>query len=758
MVLSLLQIVRSSCRLPGLSVLLILFMGLGRSARATHIVGGEMDLQYRSGSSYALTLNLYFDALNGNIGALDTALTVSIFDRATNNRMQNLTLRLRTNTFVNYTNPACSSTSSLVTRRLVYTAGVELAANRYNSQAGYYAAVERCCRNNGISNIQSPGDAGQTFYLEFPAVVRNGQPFRDSTPRIFPPLSDYACRGELFYYDFGGQDVDGDSLVYELATPFNGNSTPGNPKPFAAAPQPYEEVRWSNGRNVNNQIPGTPTLTINRFTGRLQVRPSQVGLFVFGLKCSEYRQGVKIGETRRDFQLKVIPCTPNSAPSLTVRATSGIGPRIYREGVDTVRLRPGTDRCMIMRFTDPDSPSQLGLSLRAVNFPANLLPAFTLAQGTIRTPGFPDTLVSQLCFPSCFDSKGQVYLLDVIVSDNGCSLPKRDTVRVAFTAQPDPNRPPLLISTAGPTLPLKARVGDLITFDVTGSDPDSDPVTLIMNGVGFQATDVGATFTQGANGNQIRGRFSWRVDCRAAGRPLHEFRFTASAGPCNEPQAVVLTVPIQVEYNNTPPVLTSPELPALTSASDPPVIIERLVGGVFEATFAGADTDQDALVLSATGNGFDLAAAGMSFRATNGNGQASASFRWDANCAAITQPDQTLEVTFQLQETTCRPGPQTRVVRFKLVQPEAVEFKPVNIFTPNGDLLNATFRIPNLPVDFCDSRFATIKIFTRWGNLVYESKDRNFSWDGGKQAAGVYYYLIEYTDGRKYKGPITLER
>ncbi|UOQ68232.1 hypothetical protein [Hymenobacter volaticus] len=74
---------------------------------------------------------------------------------------------------------------------------------------------------------------------------------------------------------------------------------------------------------------------------------------------------------------------------------------------------------------------------------------------------------------------------------------------------------------------------------------------------------------------------------------MHEFRFTASAGPCNEPQTVALTVPIQVEYNNTPPVLTSPELPAPMSSTDPPILIQRLVGGVFEATFTGTDVDQD---------------------------------------------------------------------------------------------------------------------------------------------------------------------
>ncbi|MBO0359023.1 gliding motility-associated C-terminal domain-containing protein [Hymenobacter sp. BT186] len=741
-----------SPRLPGLLLLFVLLLAFSRPGRATHIVGGEMDLQYLSGSTYQITLNLYFDALNGQPGALDSDLTVSIFDKNSNARMQNVVLPLSNNTLVNYTNPACS-TPDLITRRIVYTARVELAANRYNSAGGYYAAVERCCRNNGINNIVNAADAGQTFYLEFPAVVRNGQPFRDSTPRIFPPLSDYACINELFYYDFGGQDADGDSLVYELATPFNGHATSVFPKPVAE-PQPYQEITWSAGNSVNSQIPGAPTLSINRLTGRLQVRPTRQGLFVFGLKCVEYRKGVKIGEARRDFQLKVIPCAQNSTPTMTVQAATSRGP--YREGRDTLRLRPGFSRCLNLRFTDADSPSRLSLSLRAVNFPGSLLPSFTLTQGMIKTPGAPDTLVSQLCFPSCFSSRGQVYYLDVIVADDGCSLPKRDTVRVAFTAQPDPNGPPALVSTAGPALPLRARVGDLITFDVTGTDPDSDPVTLTMTGVGFQPTELGATFVQGVNGNQTRGRFTWRVDCRAVGRPMHEFRFLASAGPCNDPQTVTLTVPIQVDYTNAPPVLAT-SLPRAPSATEP-TVIRRLVGGVYEATFNGTDTDRDALVLSATGNGFELADAGMSFRPTNGNGQASATFRWDANCAGYDQVGRALEVTFQLQESTCQPVPQTRVVRFELINPDTVAFRPVNIFTPNGDDKNATFTVPDLPPDFCGSRFADVKIFSRWGNLVYQSKDRNFRWDGGQAVPGVYFYLIEYTDGRKFKGPITLER
>ena len=714
-----------------------------------------MDLQYRQGSTYQFTLNLYFDARNGSAGALDNDLTVSIFEKGTNRRIQNLTLPLTANTLVNYTNPACATSTSLITRRLVYSAPLDMPASVYASTNGYYAAVERCCRNNGISNIESPAVAGQTFYLEFPAVVRNGQPFRDSTPRIFPPLGDYACLGELFYYDFGGQDVDGDSLVYELSTPLNGNSTPGLPKPAVAEPQPYEEVRWNRGLSVLNQIPGRPTLTIDARTGRLQVLPTDEGLFVFGIKCSEYRQRRKIGETRRDFQLKVIACPRNSPPNVSA-AMPGTT-RSYQPGRDTLRLRPGTSRCITLRFTDPDVPSRLSLSLRPVNFPSSLLPSFSVTQGTVRSPGAPDTLVSQLCFPNCFNSRGQVYLLDVIVADDGCSLPKRDTVRIAFTAIPDPNSAPLIVSNAA--LPLRARVGDLITFDVTGTDPDNDPLTLTLSGQGFQPANVGATLTQVVSGNQVRGRFSWRVDCRAVGRPLYEFDFAVGASPCGDAQTASLRIPIQIDYSNVAPTLVSSP-PLVPSSVNLPVTIRRLPGDRFEATFTGTDPDTNPLVLSATGNGFELADVGMSFQARNGNGQATATFRWDPNCSSLTLFNNALDVTFRLAETTCRPEPQTRLVRFKLINPDTTAFTPPNIFTPNNDpnQLNEFFTVPNLPPDFCDSRFTSIKIFSRWGNQVYESKARDFRWDGGKQPAGVYFYLIEYTDGRKFKGPITLAR
>jgi hypothetical protein len=54
--------------------------------------------------------------------------------------------------------------------------------------------------------------------------------------------------------------------------------------------------------------------------------------------------------------------------------------------------------------------------------------------------------------------------------------------------------------------------------------------------------------------------------------------------------------------------------------------------------------------------------------------------------------------------------------------------------------------LPDLPADYCDVRFASIRIFSRWGNEVYHSPERPFRW------AGAYGCLITYTDGRRHKG------
>jgi gliding motility-associated-like protein len=80
-------------------------------------------------------------------------------------------------------------------------------------------------------------------------------------------------------------------------------------------------------------------------------------------------------------------------------------------------------------------------------------------------------------------------------------------------------------------------------------------------------------------------------------------------------------------------------------------------------------------------------------------------------------------------------------------------------FTPNGDNVNDNWRIrgkflyPN----------NTIKVFTKWGEPIFEAAGDQPDWDGtykGKQCpAATYYYIIDLGNGDPlYKGLVTIVR
>src|SRR5688500_4555677 len=229
---------------------------------ASHIVGGEFEIIYISGDRYRINLILYFDELNGSVNARDPNVEARIFRKRDNALMLDLFLPLSSQTPVSYTQPACSN-GEIVTTRIMYTGTVRLTAQEFSDAQGYYLAWERCCRNYDITNIYSEDPArggryaGQTFYLEFPAVVKNGQPFINSSPRLFPPLNDYACPRRPYYVDFAGTDDDGDSLVYSIVTPLNTKSADALPPPnLKPRPRPYPEVTYRPPFSETNILAG----------------------------------------------------------------------------------------------------------------------------------------------------------------------------------------------------------------------------------------------------------------------------------------------------------------------------------------------------------------------------------------------------------------------------------------------------------------------------------------------------------------------
>jgi gliding motility-associated-like protein len=87
----------------------------------------------------------------------------------------------------------------------------------------------------------------------------------------------------------------------------------------------------------------------------------------------------------------------------------------------------------------------------------------------------------------------------------------------------------------------------------------------------------------------------------------------------------------------------------------------------------------------------------------------------------------------------------------------AGDFEISNILTPNGDGQNDTWKIDNPnQISGC-----TVKIYNRWGQPLYETKDYQNEWDGTKNNEalpdGVYFYSIECGE-KTYQGAINLLR
>jgi gliding motility-associated-like protein len=74
---------------------------------------------------------------------------------------------------------------------------------------------------------------------------------------------------------------------------------------------------------------------------------------------------------------------------------------------------------------------------------------------------------------------------------------------------------------------------------------------------------------------------------------------------------------------------------------------------------------------------------------------------------------------------------------------------PPNAFSPNGDGNNDRWMIKN--IDTYPN--ATVQVFTRWGQQVFQSRGYQRPWDGtidGKVLPiGTYYYIIMPGEGRK---------
>ncbi len=308
---------------------------MGLKLYSTHIVGGEIMYKYISNTSsrvnYRVTMYLYIDCINGSQGAIDIDVDGFLNVYSYNKTFNTYTLYSNNNAYfplknartgpsrVSDVNYKCIKTKpNACVDKYTFTIDIGLPINK----DGYVISFERCCRNNTINNIVNPESSGATYWTSIPGFLGS---FVNSSPvfKYLPP--NFLCINAPLNFDHSATDADGDSLVYELYQPYLGASSVNNlPNKLGSTnPSQFTNVIWQSGYDTyNKQIDGSPALTINSRTGKLNLTPTLTGQFVIGIKVIEYRKGVVIGETKRDYQFNVSNCVFDVVASFFVPKVS----------------------------------------------------------------------------------------------------------------------------------------------------------------------------------------------------------------------------------------------------------------------------------------------------------------------------------------------------------------------------------------------------------------------------------------------------
>jgi gliding motility-associated-like protein len=285
---------------------------------ASHIVGGEIYYDYLGGNNYRVTLKVYRDCYTG-IATLDDPAYVFIFDNA-GNFIDSLEMDLPGTTILPPTinNPCFTPPTDVCVEEGVYQRIVNLPP----IPGGYNLAYQRCCRNNTILNLISPGDVGSTYMAHIPDP---SLALGNSSPRFtnFPPI--FLCAGVPLFFDHSATDPDGDSLYYEFCDPYLGldpcccrlgpgsglcslsGSCPSS-CPVIGSPPPYSFVPWQSPYSALYPMSSMPVMAVHPNTGMMTGTPNMLGQWVIGVCVSEYRNGILLDVNKRDFQFNVTNC------------------------------------------------------------------------------------------------------------------------------------------------------------------------------------------------------------------------------------------------------------------------------------------------------------------------------------------------------------------------------------------------------------------------------------------------------------------
>ena len=271
-------------RLLNASFALFFVFAFSFSAKASHIVGGEITYTKAATGGYVVSLTMYRDCSSPWNSNFPSVVTMRAYDAATGVKLTN-NFTLTSDSVIpvpNNVNANCvTGLPSFCVEKRIYTATWNYTGSAIN---GIDFEYWLCCRNATISNLNNPNSTGMRYRT---TVFPGGVGIVNSTPvfAVDPPT--IVAAGKPTTVDFAATDADGDSLYYEFTNALNrwGNS-----------------VSYATGYSGTNPLPSTPAASIGSNDGIISANITQQGQFVISVYITEYRNGIPLSRIQRDYQ------------------------------------------------------------------------------------------------------------------------------------------------------------------------------------------------------------------------------------------------------------------------------------------------------------------------------------------------------------------------------------------------------------------------------------------------------------------------
>lgn len=747
---------------------------------ATHIVGGELNYRYIGNNQYIIHLTMYRDCYNG-VPPFDNPASLGIFDMF-DNLVVEIPLDFPGSDTIPPTinSPCFVPPTNICYEHTTYIDTITLPP----SPQGYQLAYQRCCRNVTILNIIQPNETGATFYATIPGTVLF---FQNSNPvfKNWPPP--FICAGIPFVFDHSATDFDGDSIVYELCTPLMGADTM-NPEPQPPNPPPYDTVIYQFPYSLNNMLGGAP-LTIDPHTGILTCTPVTIGQFVIGVCAEEFRNGVYLGKTKRDFQLNVVPC-----PSYVVAAIQDpiINCKTHQVTFQNLSINAGS---YLWNFGDPGTLADSShLTTPNYIYPDTGVYHVTLIAYSFQNPNCADTTVGDVTILPEY-TPGFLYQRDVCTNKFNFTDTSNTVSGTTFSWDWDfgdgstssIHNPQHLYTTPGNytvTLIATSSRGCVDTFSVSINVPALLTATnpQIKN-VNCYGECNGTALVTGLNGNPPYN-YQWSdplsqttafADSLCKGNYI--VTVTDSLGcsltksiTITQPDSLHLTIIPTVDYCSGACIGTATALISggsggyifnwSDSLHQQTVTATQLCNGSYSVLI----TDQNGCSISAstiiiysdsvpalnvTADATILYQGQSTFLHAHPNGNVY-TYNWTP-AATLDNPSSANPKATPVDTTTyfvtmtdvngCSNTDSITIILNPVTCREPELFIP-NAFSPNDDQQNDILFVKGNTIETMH-----IAIYDRWGEKVFETNDKNIGWDGtfkgAKVAPAVYVYYLD---------------